>query len=401
MTKKSVTIIGNEIVKNAFHFARRCFYLLIICFACFLTAASTAQDMFKPGEIWNDTSGQPINAHGGGILFHDDVYYWFGEHKIEGTAGNKAMVGVHCYASKDLLQWKDEGIALAVEHDPESEITEGCILERPKVLFSKVTGKFVMWFHLELKATGYKSARSGVAVASKVTGPYRYLGSVRPCAGHWPPNVPEEWKKPLNSEEIVKIELLGLLGGPHPEYPSDLIFRRDFAGGQMARDMTLFRDTDGKSYHIYSSEENRTLQIAELSDDLLKHTGKYVRVFPGRFNEAPAVMIHDNKYYLIASGCTGWAPNPARLAVAENIFGPWKELDNPCRGTAEQRATTFRSQGTFLLPVVGKKDAWIFMADRWNPENAIDGRYVWLPVRFEEHQPVLRWFDEWSLDIFD
>ena len=34
---------------------------------------------------------------------------------------------------------------------PQSEITKGCILERPKVIYNTKTGKFVMWFHLELK----------------------------------------------------------------------------------------------------------------------------------------------------------------------------------------------------------------------------------------------------------
>jgi hypothetical protein len=43
-----------------------------------------------------------------------------------------------------------------------------------------------MWFHLELKGQGYKAARSGVAVADKVTGPYVYQGSFRPNAGVWP-----------------------------------------------------------------------------------------------------------------------------------------------------------------------------------------------------------------------
>lgn len=47
----------------------------------------------------------------------------------------------------------------------------------------------------------------------------------------------------------------------------------------MSRDMTLFVDDDGKAYHIYSSEDNLTLQIAELSDDYLSHTGKYIRIF--------------------------------------------------------------------------------------------------------------------------
>ena len=381
------------------NFARFFFFVFHILFFSVGLAASE----FRPGELWPDENGVHINAHGGGILFLEGRYWWFGEHKIEGEAGNKAMVGVHCYSSSDLSNWKDEGIALKVSEDIESDIARGCILERPKVLRSTRTGKFVMWFHLELKATGYKSARSGVAIANDIAGPYRYVESVRPCAGHWPLNVADEDKKPLSEKEIADIEALKLTGGPHPQYPIDTIYRRDFAGGQMARDMTLYQDDDGKAYHIYSSEENGTLHIAELSEDLLKHTGRYVRVLPGRFNEAPSVMKHQNKYYIIASGCTGWTPNPARLLVADDILGPWKELGNPCRGTDEQLGNTFQSQSTFLLPVQGKKHAWIFMADRWNPKNAVDGRYVWLPVRFdlETAQPYLPWRDRWSVNIFE
>lgn len=72
----------------------------------------------------------------------------------------------------------------------------------------------------------------------------------------------------------------------------------------MSRDMTLFVDDDGKAYHIYSSEENLTLHIAELTDDYLQHSGRYIRIFPGGHNEAPALFKKDNMYWMITSGCT-------------------------------------------------------------------------------------------------
>ena len=80
----------------------------------------------------------------------------------------------------------------------------------------------------------------------------------------------------------------------------------------MSRDMTLFVDDDRKAYHIYASEENLTLQIAELSDDYLSHTGRYIRVAPGGHNEAHAIFKIDGRYYIITSGSTGWEPNAAR-----------------------------------------------------------------------------------------
>jgi len=167
----------------------------------------------------------------------------------------------------------------------------------------------------------------------------------------------------------------------------------------MARDMTLFVDDDGSAYHIYASEENGTLQISQLSDDYLKPVGKYARVFPGGFSEGPALFKHGGKYWLITSGCTGWEPNAARLAVADSIWGPWKSLGTPWAGPPEKIDRSFDSQSTFVLPVANGSGGFIFMADRWRPENAIDGRYVWLPVQFRsDGQPFLAWMDQWELD---
>lgn len=355
---------------------------------------------FRPGQLWLDNKGVHINAHGGGVLFHDDVYYWFGEHKIAGEAGNVAHVGVHVYSSRDLYNWRDEGIALQVSQDTNSDIARGCILERPKVIFNARTEKFVMWFHLEPKGADYSTALSGVAVADKVTGPYQFLRAFRANAAAWPENVSAGSKRELSAKELKQISNLELGGAPRPYFPKELLFRRDFATGQMARDMTLFLDDDGSAYHIYASEDNGTLHISQLSEDFLSHTGKFTRVLPGRFNEAPAMMKWRGRYFLFTSDCTGWAPNPARLLAADSILGTWEELGNPCLGTGPQIATTYNSQSTFVLPVAGNADAFIFMADRWNPSDAIDGRYVWLPIEFHHDVPMLAWREEWDLSLF-
>ena len=374
---------------------------LLILSALVLLLASCENQLktIKPGAIWPDNNGVHINAHGGGILFHDGKYYWFGEHKIESEKGNQAWVGVHCYSSKNLTDWKDEGIALeVVKNNSESEITEGCVLERPKVIYNPETKKFVMWFHLELKDQGYDAARSGIAVSDNVTGPFKYVKSFRPNAGFWPLNVHDFHKRPVADNILNKY-----CGGKGclPGHPDSLnILGRDFSGGQMARDQNLFVDDDGKAYHIYSSEENSTIHISQLTNDFLSDAGPYIRVFSDRYMEAPAMFKHDNKYFLIASDCTGWAPNAARLAWAPTVFGPWEEIGNPCIGNDAD--STFHSQSTFVLPVQGKVNAFIFMGDRWTPKNAIDGRYIWLPIRFNKNGiPYLEWMNEWNLSVFD
>jgi len=295
--------------------------------------------LIRSGEVWPDTEGKHINAHGGGILLHKGTYYWFGESRLPRTEKDKTGYGVGCYSSKDLLTWKNEGLALRVINDTTSLLQPGCVIERPKVIYNKKTRKFVMWFHHELKGQGYRAAMTGIAVSDNITGPYKYLRSLRPNAKVWPVNFTEEQKNATLNESDLK-------GRPAERIKAvkeGLYVRRDFAGGQMARDMTLFTDRDGKAYHIHSSEENMTLHFSELTDDYLDFTGRYYRVLPGESNEAPAIFFTGGKYYMFSSGTTGWKPNPARLSVSDRITGEWKSLGNPCRGTEEENRITFGS----------------------------------------------------------
>jgi hypothetical protein len=328
------------------------------------------------------------------MLFYNETYYWFGEHKTEGEAGNVANVGVHVYSSKNLYDWKDEGIALAVHIDTSSLLVKGCGIERPKVIYNVHTKTFVMWIHHELKGQGYKAALTGLAISDKVTGPYRYIKSINPNAGVWPLNFPEEFRKVAQEPVLNSVRLQAPEGQKIVQ--EGFFVRRDFIKGQMARDMTLFVDDDGKAYHIHSSENNQTLHIAELTENYQDFTGKYTRALEGKANEAPAIFKKDGKCYLITSGTTGWKPNHARSAVADHPLGPWRELGDPSRGEAQLVQTTFWSQSTYIIPVAGKKNAFIYMGDRWVPENAIDGGYVWLPLQFEEGKPVLHWYDSWD-----
>lgn len=350
---------------------------------------SSKLSSFRPGEIWPDNNGIHINAHGGGILMEGDTYYWYGEHKIEGTAGNVAHVGVHVYSSKDLYNWKDEGIALAVTHDEDSDIREGMVIERPKVIHNARTGKYVMWFHLE-RDPQYLDGRTGIAVADSPVGPFTYIRCTRATPKSWPDNVQDFHKGPV-AEGLQ--DVTNLSEGQHPDEVNTL--GRDFEIGQHSRDMTLFVDDDGKAYHICSSESNSTLHINELTDDYLDFTGRYIRIFSGCKLEAPAIFKHEGRYYMMMSGCTGWAPNPGHSASAPSIWGPWEEMGNPCVGPGKE--TTFDSQSTYFITLPDGRV--IYMGDRWCPENAIDGRYIWLPVEFNEDGTYsIRWRDEWSLD---
>ncbi len=320
------------------------------------TLGSHAKDIVN-GEVWLDTSGNPINAHGGGIMYHNGKYYWYGEYKKDKTvlpegAGWESyrtdVGGVSCYSSTDLVNWTFERIVLpAVTDDPSHDLHPSKVLERPKVVYNSKTGKFVMWAHVE--SADYGKAAAGVAVSDSPTGQFTYLGSFRP-------------------------------------------------NNAMSRDQTIFVDDDGKAYQFAASENNATLYINELTEDYLRPTGRFTRNFIGQSREAPAVFKKDGKYYMITSGCTGWDPNTAELAVADSIMGVWTVVGNPCTGKDADK--TFYAQSTYVQQIYGRKNLYVAMFDRWNKYNLEDSRYVWLPVSFDKGSVTIPWREKWNPDEF-
>ncbi|MBQ0120387.1 MAG: family 43 glycosylhydrolase [Bacteroidales bacterium] len=319
-----------------------------------IATSMCAMGSFTPGEKWADTDGRHINAHGGGIMYHNGTYYWYGEYKGDYTYRSPGVGwecyraeagGVSCYSSKDLYNWKFEGIALSPDTvNTHSDIHPTMVIERPKVIYNETTGKFVMWMHIDNH--DYSKASAGVAVGDSPTGPFTYIESVHP-------------------------------------------------NGQIARDLTVYKDDDGKAYLIYSSEGNATMQISQLTADYLKTVGTYTRNFADKFREAPAIFKRGGKYYIVSSGCTGWSPNEAEYAVADCITGPYTTINNPCRGKDADK--TFYGQSTFVLPVQGVEDTFIMMFDKWNKVDLIDSRYIWLPIKFEGDELTVPWQDQWSL----
>ncbi len=327
------------------------------------------------GNHFPDVNGKHINAHGGNIIKAGDTYYWYGEHRGNPKKADNKQKGVVAYKSPDLQNWTPVGVVLEVSDEEGHPLERGCIIERPKVVYNPATGKYVMWFHHEMRGVGYGSAYAGVAVSDSPEGPFTFLrtGRVNPGIlpmGYSPKDARNTWSDTLTWWTPTWRKAI----------EEGMLTFRDKDKGQMSRDMTIYIDDDGKAYHIYSSEENLTLQIAELDSTYLNHTGKYIRIFPGGHNEAPAIFKKDGTYWMITSGCTGWAPNEARLMRADNIWGPWEQLPNPCKG--ELSELTFRGQSTYIYDNDGR---YYFMADVWNPQNLSVSRHLWLPIDFDDN----------------
>jgi hypothetical protein len=313
---------------------------IVLCVLAFPVKAQKMDSSFFGPVEWKDDQGNFLNAHGAGILHFGDTYYLFGEIKkgktrlVAGQNWEDYRVpagGVACYSSKDLKNWKYQGVALAsTTSDTSNDLDSGRVLERPKVIYNEVTGRFVMWLHVD--KADYSYARAGVAVSDHPEGPYRYLGSLRP-----------------NNAD--------------------------------SRDMSVFKDSDGKAYLIYSSENNNTMHICLLSDDYVLPTSYYNRILIDQRREAPALFKQGNRYYLITSYCSGWSPNAALYSVSDSVMGNWENKGNPCIGPGAD--TCFGSQVSFVLPVESK-NSFIFFADRWNKTNLPDSKYLWIPFKVDQ-----------------
>lgn len=305
---------------------------------------NTAKTTHKNGKMWYDTDGNPIQAHGGMILYHDGKYYWYGENKsgetyFDDSAGLHRVdfIGISCYTSDNCLDWKNEGLVLKASDDKEHSPHRGQVGERPKVIYNAATGKFVMWFHLDSR--DYLTAQAGIAVADSPLGPFRFIKGIHP-------------------------------------------------NGYDCRDMTLFQDLDGKAYLIYSSDWNKTLRIAQLTDDFLDVNGIFTQAFPLQEREAPAMFFLEGSYYMITSGCTGWHPNSALLGKAGNVLSGWKLISDPCVG--ENADKTFFGQSTYVFQ---KDSRYYLMLDHWKPECLKESGYSILPLTYEDGRVVVRFCD--------
>lgn len=302
------------------------FAVLSALLLALLGGAGTAQA--APVAIANatqfsDPNGDPVHAHGGGVVKVGQYYYWFGENR---NADNSFRY-VSAYRSTDLKTWEFRNHVLTQATDPELGSAN---IERPKVMYNSATGQFVMWMHKE-SSTDYGEARAAVAVSSTVDGDYTWRGSFRPL-------------------------------------------------GHMSRDITTFVDTDGAGYMISAANENADLHVYRLTSDYTAVESQVQKLWAGQSREAPAVFKRDGVYFLLTSGATGWSPNQQKYGTATSMTGAWSGLKDVGDSTA------YRSQTAYVLSVQGTQGtSYLYMGDRWGNSmggTVNDSRYVWLPLTF-------------------
>ncbi|MFV0467133.1 MAG: family 43 glycosylhydrolase [Lachnospiraceae bacterium] len=344
-----------------------------------------------PGQVWLDTEGKRIQAHGGSIIYIEDTYYWYGENK-EKTDVNKNIWhwGVRCYASLDLYNWQDMGIIIPPEpDDPQSPLHPSANMDRPHIIYHQKDKKYICWLKI-MNRDGTQT--STILESEDILGPYKMIRT---------------GLRPLNMS---------------------------------AGDFDLAVAEDGKAYYYFERVHSETI-CADLTADYTDVTGYYSTHFPHIsppfVREATAHFKRKNKHYLLTSGTTGYFPNPSEVAIADTWHGPFTVIGDPHPG--DESRTSFHSQISSVFKVPGKKDLYIACADRWLPKEMhrryeeyaktfeeffdpdivdltkdmfedrqdppdVDTRiadYVWLPIRFEGEMAYLDWKDEWRIEDYE
>jgi len=357
---------------------------------------------FHPGQIWLDTNGNRIQAHGGSVIYVDGVYYWYGENK-EYTDGATDIwtYGVRCYKSTDLYNWEDLGLIIPPDEEDEASPLNPrtCMLDRPHIIYNARTNKYVCWLKI-MHREGHQD--EAVLTADSITGPYS-----------------------LVNQEIRPL-------------------------GMSAGDFDLAVASDGKAYYYFERVHSETI-CADLNEEYTDVTGYYSTHFPRPnppyVREATAHFLYKSRHYLLTSGTTGYLPNPSEVAVSDTWHGPFKVLGNPHRYDVSN--ASFHSQISCIFKVEGKKNLYIAMADRWCPDcmdlkyedyaeiynlmftgakaeidevkasegfkrvndigrNTSISDYVWLPLtiidpceEYPDGMIFIDWADEWKIEEMD
>lgn len=352
----------------------------------------------QSGKVWLDNNGKPIHAHGFQIFYNekDSTYYWYGENKQDALQGtNRMFGGIRLYTSKDFYNWTDQGLIIAPDTlDPMSPIHYSQKIERPHIVYCKQTGKYVCW--------GKSQDTDGYFVvfqADKFTGPYSFVRNMKP---------------------------------------------EGFGVG----DFDMYVDPETGKGYVWFERPHWEMICAELTDDFTNVTDTYSEHFVGKrppfTREAPSHFVYQGKHYMFTSGTTGYTSNPSEVAVFKDYHGEYTNLGDP--HPSDTTASSFNSQITSVIRILGKKNLYVALADRWEPQttdtdiprktaiakekpyrnhqpvpqdrnrkpvvrnreyvlvgsthDVYNATYTFLPIVFKDGKPTIDWKGEWRLEDY-
>jgi len=320
----------------------------------------TISGALATGVAFKDTLGEPVNAHGGGIIRVGDTFYLHGERFLSTTTDN-LFYGFSMYSSLDLATWKNEGIVLPQQSA--GELGPNRHGERPHIIRCPSTGEFVLYAHAA--SSDYQTDKEVVyATSATVNGQYAYKGPLKNASGA-------------------------------------LIVHSD---------MSAYADDTGayvlaESGHLFTLASDCHSWLSDKSMPAVNGTSSGA--------ESPTVFKAGGTYYWIGSNKTGWRANNNFYSTAPAITGPWtyQGFIAPVADMADilSAERTWLSQSTWVQPVTGcTGTVYLYWGDHWDgtQDTTAPGKhndratYVFQPLILGATKQLLPTYKTtWKLDV--
>jgi hypothetical protein len=305
-----------------------------------------------PGITLKDTSGNLVNAHGGGIIKVCDTFYLHGEY-FSGTSSDNNFRGFTMYSSKNLSTWKYE--AMIVPQQPSGLLGPNRKGERPHIVQCPATGEFVLYAHAA--DVTYQADKEVVyATSSTVNGIYSFNGALKNSSG----------------TQIAHSDMSALSDGSNAYVITE-------------------------SGWVYKLSSDCHSWVSTTQYGAVNGTSGGI--------EAPTIFKAGSTYYWMGSSKTGWRANDNFYSTAPSITGPWTY-----RGyIAPQGKLTWMTQVTWAIPVVGSSGTtYIYQGDHWygTQDTTAPGKwnylgtYVFQPIIFNNGLTSLPTYQtKWKVDV--
>ena len=232
------------------------------------------------------------------VLVENDTLWLFAGHDAAGNQSGYVMKDWLLYSTTDMKHWTEYPSPLRIDDFRWADSKQAYAGHVAK----GKDGRY--YWYVSTNWCGI-----GVAVADKITGPYR-----------------------------------DALGKP-------LLTNKDCFASKHSWaciDPAILIDDDGTAYIIWG---NRECYCAKLKDNMTETDGEIRRIDVPRFTEAPWMHKHNGKYYLTYA--SGW-PEKIAYAVSDNIFGPYTPM-----GVISEIAG---NSNTTHPAIVRFKDQWLFFS---------------------------------------
>jgi len=318
-----------------------------------------AEGVIENDTVWHDTSGREIWCNGGHMIRQDGTFYWVGYETAPRRTWN-----IKLYSSTNLTDWVFENDIVRREGPFAALGWAG----RPALLHHRKTGTYVVVF--EADGRQWKRHKVGFARCDAIDGRYEFAGY------HYP-----EGNRSTGDQSVYQEGDDGYLV------------------------CTMDKDIGGTKYL------NQSLAVFRLTPDFLNIERKVFEGFDNVNGNRAVVPRHQSSreashivkvggvYYWFSSGLEGWKSTQTKYATATSLAGPWSELkvlpaDPPSRDS-------FNTQHDFVIPVTGRETTtYLYVGDRysqWTRRGV--GRNIFLPLVWENGEPLLRWQKDWKIDV--